>query len=258
MNNVIVRLPPRRRVRHPTMPAIEAALDAPALHYHGDKKYVLNLRVTFDRLPEIDLEKVGYIRPESKLRQLRHHYLNEVEVERVAMLIRDRKESHFTSIGMSFHGNPKSREDSQGWCIESMALVIVNGKCRATVFYRTTELITKFAADLVFLREVFSRLDIEPVSVEFHFAVAQIAMVHLPTLFVSTSPIGFLERLRESDRTLWTNATWYLNRYLDGPPINFGPALRQGKLLLRTMSDDQRDALRSYLSEHGRATSLSA
>ena len=77
-------------------------------------------------------------------------------------------------------------------------------------------------------------------------------MVHLPTLFVSTSPIGFLERLRESDRTLWTNATWYLNRYLDGPPINFGPALRQGKLLLRTMSDDQRNALRSYLSEHGR------
>ena len=83
------------------------------------------------------------------------------------MLIRDRKKEslHLNREGLVFHGNPKSREDSQGWCIESMALVIVNGKCRATVFYRTTELITKFAADLVFLREVFSRLDIEPVSV---------------------------------------------------------------------------------------------
>jgi hypothetical protein len=253
-----VSRPPRRRIRlpYPTLPAIDAALAAPSFYYRGDKKYVHNLRVQFDHLPNVDLTKIGYSRPEGKLKQLRHHYLNDAEIERVAALLKARSASQVTSVGISFRGIPKTRQGTQGWCIESMSLVLIDGKCHATVFYRTTELILKFAADLVLLREVFERLDVAPTNIEFHFSVAWISMVFLPTLFVSTSSIGFLERLRECDRTLWISATWYLNRYLDGPPINFGPALRQGRFFQRTTSESDRAGLRDYLREHGRLATV--
>lgn len=249
---------PRRIIRppHPTQPAIDAVMAAPVLKYHGDKKYARNVRAVFTSLPEVDLAAIGYARPEVKLNQLRRNYLNETEVARVSAILKNRNDKELTSVGMSFRGLPKTREGNQGWCIESAAILKTNGRCYVTVFYRQTEVITKFAADLVLLREVFTRLSIVPASIEFHFAAAWIGMQFLPALFTSTPPVPYLERLRGVDRTLWTSATWYLTRYVSGNPVGFGPADRQMRVLLRSMSDDRLETLREYLREHGRLAAV--
>lgn len=247
-------LPPRRIIRlpHPTQPAIDALLAAPAFMYHGDKKYVRNISVVFNGLPEIDLAGIGYARPEVKLDQLRRNYLDEAEITRAADLLKAREAKSLTSVGISFRGAPKTRAGSQGWCIESAVIVHTETECHATVFYRMTEVILKFAADLAFLQEVFERVGVIPRTVEFHFSLSWVGMQFLPVLFVSNPPVRLLEDLRASDRTLWTAATWYLSRYLRGQRVNFGPADRQARFLARSLSPERTAELRAYLREHGR------
>lgn len=239
------------RKRYPTETFVEAALAAPAFAYHGDKKYVTNLTVEVESLPVVDLAMIGYARADQKLAQLRRHYLNDADLTRVAALIRDRRQV-VSSACLSMRGASKTREGSQGWCMEAVSFAWTNRAMTATVFYRQTELIFKFAADLVLLREVFDRLGASPSTIRFHFASAWVGMQFLPTYLRHVPPVDFLERLRAADRTLWMAATYYLSRSFGERPINFGPADRQKRLFSETWPQPRRELVRGYLVEHGR------
>lgn len=67
-----------------------------------------------------------------------------------------------------------------------VAMVITRTKTDASVdiFYRSTELIQKFAADLVFFSKqfpvIFDELDFEPSVVRFHFANVYLSAMFIP------------------------------------------------------------------------------
>jgi hypothetical protein len=123
------------RASHPTQPIIDALLAAPAAYRQADKKYVTNLRVTLPAIPPVDLSTIGYSENGSKAAQLERNYLNPEEFARVDALLTSRRSKEFTSVTMSLRGQPKSKKDAQGWCIE--CLTIVRTKRRTDVYIFT-------------------------------------------------------------------------------------------------------------------------
>ena len=236
---------------YPTQAIIDAVLAAPG-QYFGDKKYVTNLTVTLPSLPQIDLESIGYKKPAGKLAQLERHYCDPQEIERTRALLTARTDSDMTALTVSLRGAPKTREGSQGWCIETLTIVKTARTTEVAVRYRQTEVILKLAADFIFLQSLIDRLELRPQKIHFHFASAWLGMQFLPALLRRGPPERFLERLRVSDTWLWKSATYYLSRYLGERAIGFGPADRQKKFLASSWDGDRKESVREYLIQHNR------
>jgi len=243
----------RPALPYPTQPIIDAVLAAPG-QYFGDKKYVTNLAVTVPSLPQIDLASIGYKKPAGKLAQLERHYCDPQEIERTRSLLIARADSDMTALTVSLRGAPKTREGSQGWCMETLTIVKTTRTADVYVRYRQTEVILKLAADFIFLQSLINRLGLRPQNIHFHFASAWLGMQFLPALLRRGSPERFLEHLRVKDVWLWKSATYYLSRYLGERAIGFGPADRQKKFLATSWDDDRKESVREYLIQHNRLT----
>lgn len=197
---------------YPTWGAIEASLAAPVYLYNGARKIVRSLVWSPATYPEVDLQHLGYKKPETKLKALDRMYFNPVEAERVTALLHKRRDQAFSAVAMSMRAGAKDSR-SMGWCLESIVFSVTDpGDVRATVMYRSTELIKKFAADLAWLPRVFERLEVQPSSVDFFFANAYLSGVFFPTLFLYVDPIEFLERLRVNEYPLFLVGTRFLRR----------------------------------------------
>jgi hypothetical protein len=115
-----------------------------------------------------------------KINQLNHHYRNQESIDRAVEDFTARiDKGTYGSVGVSMHGEQKKGYTKQGFCIQALTLTLVPQArgVRTTevdIFYRTTEVVKKFGADLVFLRdEIFPEfpLDDSPLTVvKFHFA----------------------------------------------------------------------------------------
>lgn len=197
---------------YPSWGAIEASLAAPVYLYNGARKIVRNVYWSAGTLPEVDMESIGYKNPRTKLKALDRMYFNPVEAERVTTLLHKRKDQAFSAVAMSMRAGAKDSR-SMGWCLESIVFSVTDkGDIRATVMYRSTELIKKFVADLAWLPRVFERLDVRPASVDFFFANAYLSGVFFTTLFLYVDPIEFLERLRREEYALFIVGTRFLRR----------------------------------------------
>ena len=194
----------------PAYKAIVACLEAPVFEYNGARKIVQGVGFSVDRIPPVDLERVGY-KPKHKMSALKRMYFNPDEAARVKELLKRREDQAFTSAAMSMRGGAKDRR-SMGWCMESLVVATTPKRTTAEVMYRSTEVIKKFTADLAFLPWVFEQLEIEPEVVRFHFANAYLSGVFFPTLFLWWEPLNLLERLRVEEPKLFIVATRFLRR----------------------------------------------
>lgn len=240
--------------RYPTQPVVDAVLCAPAFSYKGDKKYVRNVSLTLPALPDFDLAEIGYT--QAKWASLLRHYSDDAEIDRVRRILAQRKGMDITSVGVSMRGQGK-REDTQGWCLETLVIVQSPRETHVTVYWRSSEVIKKLAADFVLLRHVFERIGIKPFSVHLHFSVAWLGMTFAP-LLLRTGPLApFLDSLK-ADRAMWMSATNLLDRLLDTsrvPP--YGAEKRQQRYLQEAWSPERRGLLRDYLRDSGRLTRAS-
>lgn len=197
---------------YPSWGAIEASLAAPVYLYNGARKIVRNVYWSAGTLPEVDLKHLGYKKPETKMKALDRMYFNPLEADRIASLLHRRRDQAFSAVAMSMRAGAKDSR-SMGWCLESIVFSVTDkGDIRATVMYRSTELIKKFVADLAWLPRVFERLDVRPASVDFFFANAYLSGVFFTTLFLYVDPIEFLERLRREEYALFIVGTRFLRR----------------------------------------------
>ncbi len=234
---------------YPSWGAIQVALATPVYQYNGARGIVRNMLWSPGKIPEVDLTAIGYARPNTKLKALQRMYFNPVEAERMKALLAKRDGQAFSALCMSMRGGEKDSR-SMGHCINAIAFTI-GDDIRATVMYRSTELIKKFAADLAFIPWVFEQLEVKVDHVDFFFANAYLSGVFFPTLFRYHDPIEFLEMLRKKDQFLFVVATRFLRRIVktEDQTFPYSPEQMQHVFAWKHFPKKM-PTIRRYLEEH--------
>lgn len=227
----------------------------------GSRKIICNRQWKIGKLDDsLCLKDLGYKNETTKLKQLRFYYWNEESMDRgVSEYRRLVKKGKYGSIGITTHGNYKENFTQQGFCIQSIVFTYLIDRSVIDIFYRTTEIIKKFGADLVYLRrsvlsEFREHFEEAPLShIRFHFTNLS---VH-PMFYVLLIPHDpdwrdSLERIKIKDQTLWRNIIRWTNRYLAPTGLEkYKQGLRTSKALVRMM--DERDLslapLQAYIGE---------
>lgn len=160
----------------------------------------------------LSLEELGY-NPKSKMGQLKRNYYNEESLKAANEKLKSRMDGkkYQTSVAASTQGGKKD-ERSQGHCMLQVVVthftegLTGKGKHFLTVdiHYRSTELIKKFGADLVFLNQVLipellRDIDIPIREVRFYFSNLFVSSLFLPVLYYMKDPVELLQLVEQED-----------------------------------------------------------
>lgn len=216
------------------------------LMYSGVRKIIQDLTWTTTQLPELTYEDLGY--GQNKFKQLCRNYLDLDELERVRALLDRRAGQSFTSVAMSLRGAQKKDSRSMGHCMQALVISWAKDHESIEVQYRSTELIQKFGADLVFIRYLLEELDLNPSIYRFRFANAYLSGVFFPTLCAHWEPVEFLEYLWEHDKKLFAGGTRFFLRstYREDQHFPFSPENVQHKFAWKNLDMDR---IRRYLEK---------
>lgn len=206
--------------------------------YSGCRKIIQSVQLEFQDLWDIEdpliLEDAGYTK--SKLSHLVRGYLHEESIEKAIMLWNlRRKKTSYGSVGFTTYNHflkndavKKSKRASvMGPCIQAVTITQIKGnnskgtggKYRIDAFYRTTELLKKFPADLVFIRDVLLK-DFDFSGMEFEGMTCHFANVTVhPQYFVTAiphmeDPIRELERIKRKDPYFFEWVVKWTARYI--------------------------------------------
>jgi hypothetical protein len=180
------------------------------------------------------MEDAGYTK--SKMSHLVRGYLHEESIEKAVMLWNlRRKKTSYGSVGFTTYNHflkndavKKSKRASvMGPCIQAVTITQIKGnnskgnggRYRIDCFYRTTELLKKFPADLVFIRDVLLK-DFDFSGMEFEGLTCHFANVTVhPQYFVTAiphmeDPIRELERIKRKDRYFFDWIIKWTARYI--------------------------------------------
>ena len=204
---------------------IKYAVAQPAFVIHGVRKIVQGISWTEPNglSPELQMSDLGY--GKAKLTKLVNLYYNPDEVKRAREQLARRKGAEHSSVAILTRMAPKNTLGTQGHCIQSIVISEHWGTFKkhlvtADVFYRSTEAIQKFGADLILLKKIFDDVGVDPKPVRFYFANMYISAVFFPLLFRHTDGIKFMEHVRKSDPVFFPTALRGMSRYLD-PHMNY-------------------------------------
>lgn len=222
-----------------------------AFMYNGLRKIVRDLDWECPKgIPAYTYEALGYTK--AKPKQLERNYINAEELARVKTILEKRKGQSLTSVALSMRGAKKDSR-SMGWCMLNLVVTRTPKFEEVEVQYRSTELIFKFGADLVFLPSVFERIGVDPkVPVKFHFTNAFLSGVFLPTYLATwTDPQSFLEFMLEEDPQHFQVGTRFLLRSCmkEKQVFPYSPENQQHKFMWRTMPKSAIRDMKNYL-EH--------
>lgn len=162
----------------------------------------------------ISLEDLGYSGSGNKISQLTRNYYNPESVKsaREKLGIRVAKKSNYTSVMISMVGEKKDPR-SQGHCMSSMVIThnpknLLRGKKMSVaidIFYRSTEIIRKFGADLIFLstkvipESLPPSLSLEDITeVRFHFSNVYFSPTFYPLLIPLLDARELFKGMKES------------------------------------------------------------
>lgn len=237
--------------------------------YSGCRKIIRGRILRFTGLDDsLMMEDAGYTK--SKMSHLRRNYLHE-ESKAVAIDLwaLRKKQAKYGSVGFtcyahfvkggSIDAKRSKRASVFGPCIQSVVITwLSKTTITVDVFYRTTELLKKFPADLVFLRDVlldgFDFEGMEIIEVNCHFANITIHPMYFVTIIpLIDDPIAEMRRVKRADEYFhnwlvkWT-ARYVIDEYSRGIQ-KFAQAMRVamdaknriGKKLLRELQTYLRD-----------------
>ncbi len=177
----------------------------PVLAISGVRKIAANLtfELPWDELvaSTIDYKDICYTA--AKHRQLLRNYWDQEEVDAAFLKLYTRRGKDHSSVSIQMRNGAKDSR-SQGFCMQNTVVTMTPAVCTIDIYYRSTELIQKFLADLIFFREQlpinFERLGRTPSVVRFHFANVYLSAVFMPIfLRYETDPMGFFQALQRAD-----------------------------------------------------------
>lgn len=224
---------------------IKECIEAPPFLYSGVRKIINDLTWSINELPDLTYEDLGY--GPNKFKQLSRNYLNPEELERMRSLLDNRAGQSFTSAAMSLRNATKDSR-SMGHCMQTLVVAWKRDMEVVEVQYRSTEVIQKFGADLVFLRHILDELDLSPDMFRFRFANAYLSGVFFPTLCAHWDAVEFLEYLWDNDPRLFAGGTRFFLRssYREDQHFPFSPENVQHKFAWKHL-DMKR--IRDYLEK---------
>jgi len=228
------------------------AVAQPTFVIHGVRKIVQAISWQEQSLPPAKdmLKELGYT--SAKMTRLMGVYYNREEVAKAKEKLKQRTGKEHSSVSILMRNQEKTHPQTQGWCIQNIVISETwhrrNRIVTADVFYRSTEVILKFGADLTLLHRVFDELEIAPSPVRFYFANLYISAVFFPLLFSFTNPIKFFEHIRRHDKPFHHLAAKAVSRYLDPTNrYNYRAQAKQWRLAQETVD---RTRLDPYLIKH--------
>jgi len=178
----------------------------PTFTLSGVRKIVSDVafQIPWDDLVATKLSYTDLHYTAAKRRQLARNYWDQEEVDAAfeKLMAREGRKDH-TSVSIQLRGQAKDSR-SQGYCMQNLVISMSRTALEVDVYYRSTELIQKFAADLVFFSEqlppLFEKLTLKPTRVRFKFANVYLSAVFMPIfLRYEPDPEGFFKLLRQQD-----------------------------------------------------------
>jgi hypothetical protein len=203
---------------------------APASFYSGCRKIIRPITLTFTQMDDsLQLSDAGYT--SSKMRMLEKNYIHH-ESRKVAVELwnKRRGQAKYGSVGFtcyahfvkggSIDAKRSKRASTFGPCLTAVIITMIDKKTYAIdVPYRTTEVLKKFPADLVFLRDVllepfdFKGLKLD--SLNFYFANLTCHPMYWVTIMPHLKdPIADLDRLHRRDKYFYDWVIKWSARYL--------------------------------------------
>jgi hypothetical protein len=239
--------------------------------YSGCRKIIRNRSITFrnlwDQSDPLTLEDCGYTK--SKMSHLTRGYLHQESVDAAIMLWNLRRQkTSYGSVGFTTYNhflkndpnNKSKRASVMGPCIQSITITQVSKNQYALdAFYRTTELLKKFPADLVFIRDVllkgFNFEGMECLGLTCHFANVTIHPMYFVTIIPHLNdPLEELENIKKRDKYFydwiikWT-ARYICDEYHRGI-AKFAQALRVKMDADKRITGKRRRKLTKYLLDN--------
>lgn len=233
--------------------------------YSGSRKILQNVELEFPFECTLEYADVGYT--VMKRRQLERNYLHQESINMAADLWnRYRARPKYRSVSFSCYrslvkDSHGPRGSVMGPCMQSVCLTMDNkGKgVDVTVFYRTTEILKKFPADLVFLSDIIkTNFNLEGMhirTVKCYFANLTVHPAYFVILLPHLKqPIAELEKLKIADKYFfdwvvkWT-ARYTIEKYGHGI-AKFAQALQVKKYAIAHITGSKLEALQEYLEEN--------
>lgn len=220
--------------------------------YFSGVQKILHNRSAYINIKSIgDIEDFGYSEKGNKIKSLRKHYLNEEQLDNAVRLIKDRVDKRrYGSAGFPLTGDVK-KWTKQDFCMQAATITYVpNKKLQVAVFYRTTEVIKKFSADLVFLKDiVLSRIPDVSYNVKFNFSNLTVHPMFFPILLAHVdNPVKLLKSIEESDKKFYVGIEKWMTKYLfEGETSwvqNFSQARQVHKSMLELTDPKQLDEIK--------------
>jgi hypothetical protein len=181
-------------------------------------------------------ENIGFT--PTKIRMLKTHYENLPTIERAKRDLNDRiRDRKYGSGVWDFRGVEK-KTTKQDYCLTAGVIALYPQKKHTSIFirYRTVELIFRYRADLVFLRDViFPHFDLQtfpPDTITFSFVNATIhPMFYVMLLLEHKAPGRLLEKLAEENPRFHHQIVRWTRIHLSGGYKTYQTAQRVQKFV---------------------------
>jgi len=181
------------------------AATSPTLAISGVRKICsdISFELPWEALVRSELTYQDICYTAAKGRQLSRNYWDQDEVDAAVTKLLSRKGKDHSSVSIQMRGQVKDAR-SQGFCMQNTVITLTPNVCTLDIYYRSTELVQKFLADLIFFGdkfpEIFEKLGRTPTVIRFKFANVYLSAVFMPIfLRYETDPVAFFEKLSFHD-----------------------------------------------------------
>jgi hypothetical protein len=217
------------------------------------KYYQCQTKIITDLTPNLSMQDMGY--RNNKIKQLIRNYFNEESTKQAVEEFKKRsnKTSPF-SISASCRGIPKAGNKSLDYCLQGYVLVGKGDKtCKLIMMYRTTEVVKKFYADLVFFQEyILPKFDFKncPIT-EVHIMAGNITanFLYYPLLIPHQKlPIQKLKNLKIKDQNAHDKAIYLLD-YVINKKTTHGGINNLKRSVNELYSDELMLSIKNYIKK---------
>lgn len=160
----------------------------------------------------------------AKLRQLERNYWNQAEVDAAFEKLNARKFKDHTSVSIQMRGQEKDSR-SQGFCMQNLVITATRDVVMVDVYYRSTEVLQKFLADLIFFNHklvpLFKEFGRDPAKIRFKFANVYLSAVFMPIfLRYESDGLAFFQHLERTDPKFYRTCGLATRRFFN-PSHNY-------------------------------------
>lgn len=190
----------------------------PALAYSGVRKIVEDQSFVLTSLENsMRYEDICYTK--AKGAQLNRNYWNQDSVDAAVEKLQSRVGKDHSSVSIQLQGREKDSR-SQGFCMQNLVITITRTKTTVDIYYRSTELIQKFLADLIFFSEklppIFEKLGRQPAEYRFKFANVYLSAMFMPIyLRYEDRPYEFFKVMQRLDPKFYRGCGMSTQRYFN-------------------------------------------